>query len=221
MKSELRVVWSYVRAVFREWWFIVAEVVLTLTDVLERIFGTWLLPSTGKKIAIGIAVLVLAQYRAYRRLWLELQSERARKTRLAIIPNAGSTLYIERPGNAARSIGFYLELRLGVQNDGDENSVIRNFRLEVEEIQKVFGNIVPHRRNAVQTRTAQHMLQQNWISQEPDWIIVRAHDVSAGILPFYVAGEVPDLPPQVHCRLTLEDTAGASIDCRFEVRVQD
>jgi hypothetical protein len=67
MKLELVMVWRYIRAVFRQWWVVIVEVVLVLTDFIERIFfGTWLLPSTGTKVGIAVAALVVAQYRAYR-----------------------------------------------------------------------------------------------------------------------------------------------------------
>lgn len=221
MKLELKLISSYVRAVLREWWFIVVEVVLALTDIFERILGTWLLPSTTKKVAIGLLVLLIAQYRAYRAVSLELQFEKTRRTKLSIFPATGSALYVERPGNAARSIGFYLALQMSIQNDGDENSVIRKFRLEIEEIGRSFEDIIPTRRNMVQTRRAQNMMKQNWISQEPAWIVVQAHNVAAGILPFYVDGEVPALPAQVHCILRLVDADGTATEQVFQVRVED
>jgi len=66
MRDEFKIISSYVVAVFRQWWVVVVEILLVLTDVFERIFGTWLLPSTRIKFAIGFATLVVAQYRAYR-----------------------------------------------------------------------------------------------------------------------------------------------------------
>lgn len=221
MKSELNMVWGYVRAVLRQWWVIVVEVVLVATDVYERVVGTWLLPSTSRKIGIGVAALIIAQYRAYRELLCELQSEMAGKTVLTVFSEPGSTLYIERPGGAARSIGFYLSLAVGIQNDGRENSVIRTFQLAIEETGAALASVVPTRRNMVQTRGAQHLMRNDWISPEPAWIVVPAHDVRAGRLGFYVPGEVAELPPQIHCRLTIGDTAGSSAEFLFTVAVQD
>src|SRR5258708_4173395 len=66
MMAELRLIWTYIRAVFGHWWVITIEVILVLTDFIERIFGTWLVPSLWVKVMIGIAVLMVAQYRAYR-----------------------------------------------------------------------------------------------------------------------------------------------------------
>jgi hypothetical protein len=133
----------------------------------------------------------------------------------------GSTLYVERPGGAARSVDFFLVLALGIQNDGRENSIIRNFRLAIEETGIALANLVPTRRNAVQTRGAQHMMRNNWISPEPAWIVVPAHDVRSGILGFYVPGEVAELPAQIHCRLTVGDAAGSSAEFLFPVVIAD
>jgi hypothetical protein len=80
MANEFKIISSYVVAVLRQWWVVVVEVLLVLTDVFERIFGTWLLPSTRIKIGIGLAALVVAQYRAYREVEiqnLELENEKA------------------------------------------------------------------------------------------------------------------------------------------------
>jgi len=221
MKSELGMVCSYIRAVLRQWWVIVVEVVLVLTDFFERIFGTWLVPSTRTKVGIGVTALVVAQYRAYRQLWRELQSAKETRTSLTMFSEPGSTLYVERPGGTSPSIGFYLVLALGIQNDGRENSIIRDFRVAIEETGVVLANLVPSRRNAVQTRGAQHMMRNNWISPEPVWIVVPAHDVRSGILGFYVPGEVAELPAQIHCKLTIGDAVGSSAEFLFPVVVQN
>jgi hypothetical protein len=66
MNKELQLLGQYTRKVFRYWWVAVVEVVLVLTDFVERLRGTWLLPPFWAKIAIGLGVLVVAQYLAYR-----------------------------------------------------------------------------------------------------------------------------------------------------------
>src|SRR5258708_33213979 len=66
MMAELRLIWTYIRAVFGHWWVITIEVILVLTDFIERIFGTWLVPPRWVKVTIGVAVLMVAQYLAYR-----------------------------------------------------------------------------------------------------------------------------------------------------------
>jgi hypothetical protein len=64
--AELRLIGTYIRAVFWRWWLITIEVVLVLTDFIERIFGTWLVPPLWVKVTIGVAALAAAQYLAYR-----------------------------------------------------------------------------------------------------------------------------------------------------------
>ena len=71
LNDELKILSSYVLAVIRQWWVIVVEVFLVLTDLFERIFGTWLLPSTRVKVVIGFVALSIAQYRAYREIVLQ------------------------------------------------------------------------------------------------------------------------------------------------------
>src|SRR5882762_7661781 len=64
--TELRLIWTYIRAVFGHWWVITIEGVLVLTDFIERILGTWLVPPLWVKGTTGVAVLMVAQYMAYR-----------------------------------------------------------------------------------------------------------------------------------------------------------
>jgi hypothetical protein len=66
MYNELQSLGQYTRNVFRYWWVALVEAVLVLTDFVERLRGTWLLPPLWVKVAIGLAVLVVAQYLAYR-----------------------------------------------------------------------------------------------------------------------------------------------------------
>ncbi|MFZ1007722.1 MAG: hypothetical protein WAN65_12850 [Candidatus Sulfotelmatobacter sp.] len=67
MDNELlKTLWAYCRAVFGHWWVITIEGVLVSLDVVERTFGTWLLPPLWVKVTIGVAVLVIAQFLAYR-----------------------------------------------------------------------------------------------------------------------------------------------------------
>jgi len=166
------------------------------------------------KVGLGIAILVVAQYRAYREVWRELRSERERKTKLTVFAEPGAGLYVETPLGAANSLGFYLELNLGVQNDGPQNSVIRRFDLEIEETNSRYEDIRPSRRNYVQTRAGQQQMRNLWISDQPGVIVVPAHDVRAGILAFYVQGD-HGLSGQVHCKLRLEDADGVSVEHVF------
>jgi hypothetical protein len=66
MNKELKILGIYCRAVFWHWWLITIEIVLVLTDVVERAFGIWLLPPLWVKVTIGGAVLFIAQFVAYR-----------------------------------------------------------------------------------------------------------------------------------------------------------
>ena len=66
MMAELRLIWTYIRAVFGHWRVITIEVILVSVDFVERIFGTWLVPPLWVKVTIGLGVLMVAQYRAYR-----------------------------------------------------------------------------------------------------------------------------------------------------------
>jgi hypothetical protein len=66
MDKELKILRTYCRAVFGHWWVITIEIVLVLLDLVERAFGVWLLPPLWAKVTIGVAVLVGAQFLAYR-----------------------------------------------------------------------------------------------------------------------------------------------------------
>jgi hypothetical protein len=70
MSEELKILGTYCRAVFGHWWFITIEGILVIMDLVERALGTWVLPPLWVKLTIGIAVLIVAQYLAYRKLTL-------------------------------------------------------------------------------------------------------------------------------------------------------
>jgi hypothetical protein len=198
---------------------LVVDILLAATDVTERVFGTWLLPATWVKVVIGVTVLVVAQYLAYRELLFELQAAKQRRTKLTIFPEPGTGLYVETPPGSANALGSYVELNLGIQNDGDDNSVIRMFDLEIEELQTRFENLAPSRRNYVQTRRGQQQMRNLWISQQASVIVVPAHNACSGILAFYLQGDPGALPAQVHCRLRVEDTTGTFAGHSFVVPV--
>jgi hypothetical protein len=89
MNEELKIVGSYARAVFREWWVILIEILLVMTDVVERVLGTWLIPSSRTKVVLGLVVLVIAQYRAYRKLFLKAQGSARKPIELEIHEEMG------------------------------------------------------------------------------------------------------------------------------------
>lgn len=72
--TERKLIWKYIQAVFGYWWFLTIEIVLVMTDLAERIFGTWLLPPFWVKVLIGFGALVVAQYVAYRAEAIKSQS---------------------------------------------------------------------------------------------------------------------------------------------------
>src|SRR5580692_913043 len=146
MNEELKVIGSYIRAVFREWWVILVEGLLVMSDVVERVLGTWLLPSSRTKVVLGLAVLVIAQYRVYRKVLLQAQVSARKPTELEILEEHGSTLYIETPAGARSATSIYFTFHLVVQNKGPETSVIRKFDLEVDGIPGTYENLQPTRR---------------------------------------------------------------------------
>ncbi|HKW61908.1 MAG TPA: hypothetical protein VJN89_05130 [Candidatus Acidoferrum sp.] len=85
--TELRLIWKYIRAVSRYWWFVTIELILVFADFFERIFGTWLVPPPAVRILIGSGALVVAQYLAYR---TEVTKKRSL---LEIRPSTGEQLH--------------------------------------------------------------------------------------------------------------------------------
>ncbi|MGA8619640.1 MAG: hypothetical protein WB660_14125 [Candidatus Sulfotelmatobacter sp.] len=217
MNEELKIICSYVQAVLREWWVIVIEVVLVLTDVFERLLGTWLLPSSRTKLALGLTALVIAQYRAYRKLYRQSQVPVQKPTELEIHEERGSTLYVETPTGTARPTRNYFEFHLVVQNKGPETSVIRKFDLEVQGMRNRYQNLEPTRKNYIQTRTAQMMLQFNSTLAGTS-LVVPDHNVWSGMIAFEIEA-LPINTPEVHCTLILTDANGSSAQHTFTLRV--
>jgi hypothetical protein len=217
MKAELKIIWFYVQAVLREWWVVVVELALALTDVFERIFGTWLLPSTRTKVALGLTALVIAQYRAYRKLFLQSQVSTPKPTELEIHEEPGSALYVQTPAGAALAVSNYLHFNLVVQNTGPETSVTRKFDLEVEGMPEKFEDLRPTRRNYIQTRTGQMQLQfDSTLAQSS--LVVPAHNIWAGMLGF----ELDALPVnvrEIRCTLRITDGNNSSAQHTFTLRV--
>jgi hypothetical protein len=216
--EELRIVTRYLRAVLREWWALVIELLLVVTDVIERVFGTWLLPSSRVKMAVGVTVFVIAQYRVYRDLAISSSPRVQRPTELVIYPEQGSAMYIETPAAAAYSIGTYFVFNLTVQNRGPQNSVVRRFDLEVEGLPEKYESVEPIRRNFIQTRSAQMMMQGSILTGTS--LLVPAHNVWSGSLGLYL-GALPINSSEVTCILRLVDTNATSAQHTFTVRVVD
>jgi hypothetical protein len=102
MGNEFKILWGYVRAVFGYWWVITIEVVLVLLDLAERVFGTWLLPPLWAKVAIGMGVLVFAQYLVYRNQQKTLNLGTEKKEKLAKLAECMRTgrRFLYRPSEA-------------------------------------------------------------------------------------------------------------------------
>ncbi len=133
MVREREILWAYVRAVFRHWWFIVVEILLVAVDFAERWFNIWIQPPHWLLLTIGIAVLAAAQYRAFRELYqthskalVGLETERAasnsRTSQLRILPDEGSRYILQRVSDQDRIHfrGAFLEFHLMVENGGKE-----------------------------------------------------------------------------------------------------
>jgi hypothetical protein len=217
MNEELQIVGSYARAVFREWWVIVIEILLVMTDVVERVLGTWLLPSSRTKVVLGLVVLVIAQYRAYRKLFLKAQGSAREPTELEIHEERGSKVYIETPSGAALPTSNYFELHFVVQNKGPQTSVVRKFDLEIEGIPGKHENLGPTRRNSIQTRDAQMMLQFA-STLEGSSLVVAAHNVWSGILGLQL-GALPINSREVRCTLRITDGNASSAHHTFTLPV--
>lgn len=222
MNDELRLIGAYIRLVFKEWWFVVVDGTLVLTDFVERIFGTWFLPSTRTKIALGLGVLAVAQYRVYRKLALEFQKSREhvneQRTKLMIHEDRGSRVYIEHPGMPQPHNCF--EFHLGIDNSGPDNSIIRKFDLITEEDRQAHENLVPTRRNMIPTqRGGQQMLAYSTIHSQA-YVVVPAHGVWSGILLFELPGR-PINAARLDCRLEITDSNGTSAAHTFSMAVQD
>lgn len=217
MNEELKIMRSYVQAVLREWWVVVIELILVLTDVVERVLGTWLLPSSRTKIAFGLTALVIAQYRAYKRLLRQSHAPAQRPTELEIHEERGSTLYVETPMGTTLPTRNYFEFHLVVQNKGPQTSVIRKFDLEVEGMPSRYENLEPTRRNHIQTRTAQMMLQFA-STLAGGFLVVPAHNVWSGMLAFEI-GALPINSQEIRCTLIVTDANDSSAKHAFNLRV--
>lgn len=71
-------IWSYVRATSVLIWLGMVEGFLVLADIYERYSGKWLqwsTVSTKLKVILGVTVLAVAQYRAYRDLRLKKEKD--------------------------------------------------------------------------------------------------------------------------------------------------
>jgi hypothetical protein len=115
--------------------------------------------------------------------------------------------------------GFYIELGLGIQNNGERNSVIRKFYLDIPETGTKRTELTPYHRARVQTRKAQMMMRNMLIVTQGNSIVVGAHNICSGVLPFYVWGDPGSLPEKVQCTLEVEDTDGTSAKHTFSVPV--
>ena len=125
--------------------------------------------------------------------------------------------YVETPAGAALATSNYLNFHLVVQNKGPETSVIRKFDLEVDGVPDPCENLRPTRRNHIQTRSRQMMLQSDLMLAESS-LVVPAHNVWSGVPGL-------QLPPQpidsreVRCTLRMTDGNGSSAQHTFVLPV--
>src|SRR6266853_149651 len=153
---EREILWAYLRAVFRHWWVLVVEIVLVVVDIAERWFNIWIQPPHWLFLTIGVAVLVVAQYLAFRELHLTYRqalvgfetaraANNSRTSQLRIVPEKGSR-YILKPVSDQDRIHFggaFLEFRLMVENTVQRNAIVNNYKVEVLELGQTFPNLQP------------------------------------------------------------------------------
>ena len=101
-------------------------------------------------------------------------------------------LYIETPAGTGSATSIYFKFHLVVENKGPETSVIRKFDLEVEGMPGTYENLQPIRRNSIQTRTGQMMLQFDSMLAGSS-LAVLAHNVWSGMLGLQLAHCPPTL----------------------------
>jgi hypothetical protein len=118
---------------------------------------------------------------------------------------------------AALPTSNYFELHFVVQNKGPQTSVVRKFDLEIEGIPGKHENLGPTRRNSIQTRDAQMMLQFA-STLEGSSLVVAAHNVWSGILGLQL-GALPINSREVRCTLRITDGNASSAHHTFTLPV--
>jgi hypothetical protein len=125
MRDELNLIWDYIHAVFRHWLLLAIDGVLVLTDIIERTFTTWLQPPLWVKVTIGVGVLIVAQYLAYR----DLRQQREKESReTEALASRADALLMEKAKSSASKLLFtttWISEQLGTP----EQRVIEALRL--------------------------------------------------------------------------------------------
>jgi hypothetical protein len=195
--------------------------------------GIWLCQNCAKLADNDVARFSVNLLRA----WKEVAEDRARNsvgktavqirhvqvptqrpTDLVIHEEPGSALYVETPAGAANATANYFQFRVEVENRGPENSVSRKFVIAVEGVGE-YNDLRPIRKHAVQTRTAQMMLQPQSTLGEAS-LVVEAHNVWRGILLFQV-GALPIISGPVRCTLKITDGKNSTAEHTFALPLKD
>ena len=234
---ESEILRAYLRAVFRHWWFLVVEIVLVFVDFAERWFNIWLQPPHWLFLTIGIVVLVVAQYGAFRELYqTSRQAQNLRTSQLRIVSEEGSRYILQRVSDQDRIHfrGAFLEFRLMVENTGERKSSVNKYSVEVLELRQTFANLQPVEvMHMIYGRHCTHGLQPDRVLSKTGIIKVDAENTTnRGLLLFFIpemttvcfsnAGYPPgdgmEKYRNLHCRLTLTDTMGSLATEEFELQ---
>lgn len=215
---------TYLRAFFSDWLTRMSGP-LSVPFAAAAVFS----PNRLQKVIWASLAVVAAIYGSYR-VWrkerltayeeigrLRQLSESREKADLVIHAEDGSRFYVHAPGAKAAPLGLYLPLRLSVENKGRRNSIIRRFDVTVEETSLTYCDVQPSPRQSIPGRSALYAgLPQDWIMGKAG-IVIQAHSIASGILPFYVTEAPPEGVRELHCKLTLTDTEGVTASQVFVV----
>jgi hypothetical protein len=237
MVREPEILRAYLRAVFRHWWFLVVEIVLVFVDFAERWFNIWIQPPHWLFLTIGIVVLVVAQYRAFRELYQSSrQAQNSRTSQLRIVADVGSRYILQRVSDQDRIhfSGSFLEFRLMVENTGARNSSVNKYKVEVRELRQTFTNLQSvEALQRIDGRHCTHGLQPDRVLSRTGIVRVDAESTTdRGLLLFYIPemntacfanaglppGEGMEKFRNLHCRLTLTDTTESVTAEDFELQ---
>jgi hypothetical protein len=235
MKEWLKALWS--ETLFSIWWILSAFSTLS----------TFFLPGWSGKPRLVSAIstsigFAWANYRVFQKQQLEvsnlkiaLGSHEARVSQLRITPDNGSRYILAPIGTVPHGDfrGGYVEFHLMIENTGQRDSTVNNYKLEIVELQQTFLDLKPiERKNGIQGRHCQHGLQPASILSDTGNIRIPAENATnRGTLLFFV----PDINLEqfvseglqllgehrmfgaLHCRLTLTDTTQTSATGEFRL----
>lgn len=152
---------------------------------------------------------------------------------LSIYPANRSRYILRQTGAGAHADfnGGYFELRLRIENSGNRNSTVAQYKICIQDFNREFAEIAPTLVNNVQGRHCQHALAPQNNLNETNLVRIPANDsTNVGSLWFFLpeltlemfanAGLRMQGPERrfgnLHCRLTITDSNGISASEDFE-----